>query len=94
MEDTASHKIVYKLAHRADKANFSSDCDAILLVILAVNTKTGCRITYPVSGTMYWNMELEVRSYRLQLMSYEFQVPSSKCKLEATTQKLTVKTWN
>jgi len=24
MEDTSSHKIVYKLAHRVDKANFSS----------------------------------------------------------------------
>jgi len=26
MEDTASHETAYKLAHRADKANFSSDC--------------------------------------------------------------------
>ena len=26
MENTASHKIAYKLAHRADKANFSSIC--------------------------------------------------------------------
>jgi len=26
MEYTASHETVYKLAHRADKANFSSDC--------------------------------------------------------------------
>jgi len=26
MEDTASHERVYKLAHRADKANFSRFC--------------------------------------------------------------------
>jgi hypothetical protein len=26
MEDTASHETVYKLAHRADKANFPSNC--------------------------------------------------------------------
>ena len=27
MEDTASHEAVHELAHRADKANFSSFCD-------------------------------------------------------------------
>jgi hypothetical protein len=26
MENTASHETVYKLAHRADKANFSVNC--------------------------------------------------------------------
>jgi len=26
MEDTASHETAYKLAHRADKADFSTDC--------------------------------------------------------------------
>jgi len=26
MEDTASHETAYKLAHRADEANFSPDC--------------------------------------------------------------------
>jgi hypothetical protein len=26
VENTASHETVYKLAHRADKANFSSEC--------------------------------------------------------------------
>jgi hypothetical protein len=31
MEDTPSHNIEYKLAHRADKANFSSDCSAIAI---------------------------------------------------------------
>jgi len=31
MEDTASHETVYKLAHRADKANFSSFCDSLTL---------------------------------------------------------------
>jgi len=31
MEDTASHETVYKLAHRADKANFSSERDSTFL---------------------------------------------------------------
>ena len=36
MENTASYKIVYKLAHRADKANFSSIlCKPLLEVIIA-----------------------------------------------------------
>jgi hypothetical protein len=30
MENTASHETVYKLAHRAAKANFSSFCDLII----------------------------------------------------------------
>ena len=34
MEDTASHKIVYKLAHRADKANFSPESASIILTIV------------------------------------------------------------
>jgi len=29
MEDTASHETVYKLAHRADKANFLAFCSAV-----------------------------------------------------------------
>jgi hypothetical protein len=48
-------------------------CDATLLAMLTVNTETGYRLTYSASGPMYWNMELEVRSHRLQLISYEFQ---------------------
>jgi len=31
MEDTPSHKTEYKLAHRADKANFSSEFCVLLL---------------------------------------------------------------
>jgi len=31
MEDTASHETVYKLAHRADKANFLAFCDSLTL---------------------------------------------------------------
>ena len=34
MENTASHKIAYKLAHRADKANFSSKSDPKILTIV------------------------------------------------------------
>ena len=41
MEDTASHETVYKLAHRADKANFSSFCDYLTLqYILDIAQKT------------------------------------------------------
>ena len=34
MEDTASHETVYKLAHRADKANFSSKSDPTILTFV------------------------------------------------------------
>jgi len=34
MEDTASHETVYKLAHRADKANFLSESDPTILTIV------------------------------------------------------------
>ena len=34
MEDTASHETVYKLAHRADKANFSSFCYLPIVTIV------------------------------------------------------------
>jgi hypothetical protein len=34
MEDTPSHETAYKLAHRADKANFSPDCYPTFLGIV------------------------------------------------------------
>jgi hypothetical protein len=34
MENTARHETVYKLAHRADKANFSSECDSTILTVV------------------------------------------------------------
>jgi hypothetical protein len=37
MEDTPSHVTAYKLAHRADKANFSLDCYVGSLVGLLLN---------------------------------------------------------
>jgi len=40
MEDTASHETVYKLAHRADKANFPSDS---LIALLVIPILTGAR---------------------------------------------------
>lgn len=54
------------------------DCDAILLVMLTVNTGTGYWLTYPVSRTMYWNTELEVLSFKSQVISYELRVLSSR----------------
>jgi hypothetical protein len=36
MEDTPSHETVYKLAHRADKANFSSKSDSTILTIVTM----------------------------------------------------------
>jgi hypothetical protein len=38
MEDTASHETVYKLAHRADNANFSPDCYPAFLGFVHVVT--------------------------------------------------------
>ena len=34
MEDTASHEIVYKLAHRADKASFPPECASKILAFV------------------------------------------------------------
>jgi len=39
MENTASHETVYKLAHRADKANLSSDCYVGSLVGLMLDSE-------------------------------------------------------
>jgi len=63
----------------------------LLKIASTLNISSNC------SGTTYWNIELEVLNHRLQLISYEFQVSGSKCKLEATEatiQKLGLQTWN
>lgn len=48
MEDTAGHETVYKLTHRAAKANFSSECDSTTLTIVqfaGLHRSSNCRMS-------------------------------------------------